>query len=261
MSDMSVNLSMGGAFYRAAQNQQKVSKAVNSMLYRLETGQKYQYAYQNVSAVTEGSTLKSDIATQESSVDNNGKLQAELDPVMQAQTEIMNILGQMKEVAAQYANDSTGSGAAALSAQYAELASAANELAGGVSFNGATLAAGLSGNVNAGNSVSHAVSTTAINIDGTSINAATIDTAISNLAADSAKLGVLYNNVLESNKSIMNADINAMTLRYSSILTADDNETSSLLVSLNSRMDAINAARQYAAGYAGNSINLTNILV
>ncbi|MBP5231885.1 MAG: hypothetical protein J6333_00595, partial [Planctomycetes bacterium] len=68
MSDMSVNLSMGGAFYRASQNQQKVNKAVNSMLYRLETGQQYQYAYQNVSAVTEGAALKSNIATQESGV-------------------------------------------------------------------------------------------------------------------------------------------------------------------------------------------------
>ena len=42
MSDMSVNLSMGGAFYRASQNTQKVNKAVNMMLNRVETGQKYQ---------------------------------------------------------------------------------------------------------------------------------------------------------------------------------------------------------------------------
>ena len=53
MSDMSINLSMGGAFYRASQNSAKVNRAVNQMLNRLETGQKYQYAYQNVSAVTQ----------------------------------------------------------------------------------------------------------------------------------------------------------------------------------------------------------------
>ena len=260
MSDMSVNLSMGGAFYRASQNQQKVNKAVNSMLYRLETGQKYQYAYQNVSAVTEGATLKSNIATQESGVSNNGKQQAELDPVMQAQTEIMTILGDMKEVAAQY-GDGTGEGADALKAQYAALADAANALAQGVSFGNKTLADGLESDVDAGNGVSYSIATTGIALTGTSVDATAVDAAIKNLASDSAKLGVLYNNVLESNKSIMNADINAMTLRYSSLLTADDNETSSLLMSLNSRMDAINAAKQYAAGYAGNSINLTNILV
>lgn len=261
MSDMSINLSMGGSFYRASQNTAKVNRAVNQMLNRLETGQKYQYAYQNISAVTEGSSLKASIATQEAAVSANSKKQMELDPVMQAQTEIMSILGQMKEVGSEYLADSTGSSADALKTQYEELAKAANEIAASAKFAGGDLAAGLSGvDIDAGRGVTHSLTTNAININTTISDLSDIDTAITNLSKDSASLGVLYNNVLESNKTIMTSDMNAMTQRFSSLLTADDNETSALLMTLNNRLDAINASKQYAAGYMGNSIALTNIL-
>lgn len=261
MSDLSVNLSLGGAFYRASQNTAKVNKAVNQMLNRLETGEKYQYAYQNVSAVTEGAELKSSITTNQTAVERNKKYQEQLDPVMTAQNEIIGMLGKMKEIQSEYNANSTGSGAASLEEQYKELGKAATALAAKTSFNGTALNSANTSKVKINeNGDEYTLSLSGFTFTTTDIKSDDVDAAITAATKDSARLGVLYDDVLGSNNDVMTSRVNAMSSRYSSLVLADDNETSALLSSLSKRMDSINASKQYNASYAQNSISIMSLM-
>lgn len=259
--EISLNMAQGGSFYRSAQNAGKVNKAVNSMLNRLDTGEKYQFAYENVGAVIEGSSLAGRISAGTEATDRNKKAQQELDPLMKAQTEIMNMLGTAKEVGEKFnalsvADRTTGTGVA-LTTQHDELVRAISSLASNTSFKGDSITSGVNQNlsVNAANA-SYTFSTGGFAFSGTVGNTADIDAAISSMGTSSAISGVFYKNVLGGFNNVMTTDVNAMSSRRSDLVVADDNETMAILSTLNSRMDAISASRQYSAQYRGNSMAL-----
>ncbi|GHS92120.1 hypothetical protein FACS1894139_09330 [Planctomycetales bacterium] len=271
--EIGLSMAMGGSFYRATQNSEKVNKAVNSMLNRLETGEKYQYVHENVAAVIEGSTLKSKVNTNDIANDRNAKSQTELESYMTGQKEMLQSLEALKEVHGKYAAlsaaDQAGTVGLALTAEAEELGNSITSLSKSASFAGQNLVEANTSGITINASTTAANNTYALDFEAIAITgigtvgiagAAAVDAAITALAGNSARAGVVYNNVLGSQRDVMTSIVNSSSQRYSSLVAADDNETSALLSVLSSRMDAISASKQYGGQYMGNSIQLANLL-
>ncbi|GHV23533.1 hypothetical protein AGMMS49959_16860 [Planctomycetales bacterium] len=277
--EIGLSMAMGGSFYRATQNSEKVNKAVNSMLNRLETGEKYQYVHENVAAVIESTGLKQKVNGNDIATDRNKKNQTELESYMTGQKELLAQFNTLKEVKSKY--DALGGSAAtgddkkttdALQAQADELLKSFATLAKSAVFQGKDLVTANAGAINANNTTNGSYALAFEEVDTSGIIAANftagtgtdfidgLDGAIGSLANNSARAGVLYNNVLGANNNVMTGIVNASSQRYSSLVAADDNETSALLSVLSSRMDAISASKQYGGQYMGNSIQLANLL-
>ncbi|MDR0868152.1 MAG: hypothetical protein LBP75_06700 [Planctomycetota bacterium] len=245
------------------------------MLNRLETGEKYQYVHENVAAVIEGSTLKSKVNANDIANDRNAKSQTELESYMTGQKEMLQSLEALKEVhgkfAALSATDQTATVGLSLTAEAAELGKSIIALSKSASFAGSNLTDASTSGITINASTTAANNTYTLGFGaitlagiGTVDTAGTamglVDAAITALAKNSAQAGVVYNNVLGSQRDVMTSIVNSSSQRYSSLVAADDNETSALLSVLSSRMDAISASKQYGGQYVGNSIQLANLL-
>lgn len=277
MALFDLNLGLSASMASSLNNLNLVNRAATSSLQRIETGQRYNHAADNPSAVVKAGDLAGDITSNQGAIDRNNEYLGDLDGVMASQDSILGTLNDMKKTL----NDlmSATSGQASIASKYSSLAGTIDNLAQSATFNGTRLGTGSavtsSITVNAGGGVASTSGTYSLVFDdltatsltvttafnGTTASAATTELAKVNAAIDkvmtaSGKVSA-GKSVLENNNTIMSQALTGWSQAYNSLVQVDESEESAILSALQSRQSAIQASMGYQAQFIARSSSIS----